>query len=147
MRVGVADTTFSRVDMAAYAIEEIGEVERYTVPGMKDLAVACKKLIEEFNCDIVLALAWVGGEEIDEQCAHEANIGLIQAELMTNKHILKVFVHEHEGEGLELVKLAEDRVRKHARNALTLLKGKEALSSSAGKGKRQGGEDVGGWDE
>ncbi|HIJ11015.1 TPA: riboflavin synthase, partial [Candidatus Woesearchaeota archaeon] len=44
------------------------EIERYVVPGFKDLPVACKKLIEEYNCDIVVALAWVGKEDIDEVC-------------------------------------------------------------------------------
>ena len=85
MRVGVADTTFARVDMGALVVEMLLkadkkiEIERSTVPGCKDLAVASKKLIEEFDCDIVLALGWVGKEEIDERCAHEANLGLIQA--------------------------------------------------------------------
>ena len=98
MRVGVADTTFARVDMGKVAVEALGnaDVERYTVPGFKDLPVACKKLIEEYHCDIVLALGWVGKTELDEVCAHEANIGLIQAELMTGKHILKIFFHEQE---------------------------------------------------
>ncbi|MDD9953283.1 MAG: riboflavin synthase [Candidatus Woesearchaeota archaeon] len=142
MRVGLADTTFARADMAAWALEELSgvEVERYTVPGMKDLAVASKKLIEEHKCDIVIALGWVGKEKIDETCAHEANVALQQAELMTSTHILKVFFHESEGG--DMVKVAEDRVRKHARNALALLKGKTELSKNAGQGKRQGYDDA-----
>ncbi|HZD44049.1 MAG TPA: 6,7-dimethyl-8-ribityllumazine synthase, partial [Methanomicrobiales archaeon] len=49
MKVGVADTTFARVNMGKIAIDELKRhasltIERYTVPGMKDLPVACKKL-------------------------------------------------------------------------------------------------------
>ena len=153
MRVGVADTTFARVDMAAVAVETLRkahdsddglEIERSTVPGMKDLPVAAKKLIEEQQCEIVLAFGWVGKEEIDEQCANEASTGLITAELMTNTHILKVFVHEREaGDEEKLQAIARDRAAKHALNALALLKGKEELTALAGKGRRQGGEDAG----
>ena len=67
MRVGVADTTFSRVNMGAIAIEELKKhasvaIERVTVPGIKDLPVSCKKLIEERKCDIVIALGMPGGK-------------------------------------------------------------------------------------
>ena len=60
-KIGIADTTFARVDMAAFAIGAIkknsdAEISRYTVPGFKDLPVACKKLIEEDKCGIVIAL-------------------------------------------------------------------------------------------
>ena len=150
MKIGIADTTFARVDMGKVAVETIQKnssatVERYTVPGFKDLPVACKKLIEEHQCDIVLALGWVGKEAIDETCAHEANIGLIHAELMTNKHILKLFFHESEtSDKDEQKKICIDRVKKHARNALELLKGKDALRQFAGKGRRQGYMDAGG---
>jgi riboflavin synthase len=149
VRIGIADTTFARVDMAAAAIEAIRavnssvEIERYTVPGFKDLPVAAKKLIEEKGCDIVLAFGWVGKEDIDERCASEANIGLIYAELMTNKHILKVFFHEQETfDEKKQKEIALERARKHALNALALLKG--TLTPSAGKGKRQGYDDAGG---
>ena len=150
MRIGIADTTFARVDMAAVAMEAIRKesenvaFERYTVPGFKDLPVAAKKLIEERGCEIVLAFGWVGKEDIDETCASEANIGLINAELATNVHILKVFVHEREGDEKKLVEIARDRVAKHALNALALVKGREELKQFAGKGRRQGGKDVGG---
>ena len=148
MKIGIADTTFARFDMGSLAEKTIKnnsehEVVRYTVPGFKDLAVASKKLIEENHCDIVIALGYSGKEEIDKQCASEASLGLISAELMTNKHILKVMVYEDERENEEeLKKLIEDRVVKHAKNALALLKGKDSLRESAGKGKRQGSEDV-----
>jgi len=47
-KVGIADTTFARYDMAAVAIEELKKaasvsIERYTVPGMKDLPVGGKE--------------------------------------------------------------------------------------------------------
>ncbi|HLD33562.1 MAG TPA: riboflavin synthase [Candidatus Nanoarchaeia archaeon] len=145
MRIGLADTTFSRIDMAAAALNAIKKeyptiaTERYTVPGFKDLPVACKILIEHFKCDIVLAFGWVGKEDLDEFCAHEANLGLIQCELMTNTHILKIFFHEKETSDKEQQKtIALDRAEKHALNALALLKGKETLTESTGKGRRQG---------
>jgi len=100
-KIGVADTNFARIDMAEFAIDTIRknsdhEIERYTVPGMKDLPVACKKLFEENNCDIVLALGMAGPMPIDKQCSHEASLGIQRAQLMTNKHILEVFVHMDE---------------------------------------------------
>ena len=149
-KIGIADTTFAQVDMAQYAIKTIKEsssheIERYTVPGFKDLPVACKKLIEEYNCDIVLALGWVGDQPIDEICAHEASLGLIQAQLMTNKHILGVFVHsiEAKNDPEQLAAIARDRTIKHTLNAIALLKGKTTLTLNAGQGKRQGSDDVG----
>ena len=101
--IGIADTTFARVDMGGAAIDELKrtgtgfKIVRYTVPGVKDLPVACKKLIEEQNCDIVMALGMPGPKEKDKNCAHEASTGLIRAQLMTNHHIIEVFVHEDEG--------------------------------------------------
>src|SRR3989338_6272465 len=142
MRIGLADTTFARVDMSeiALVVFKNEKVERYTVPGFKDLPAACKRLLTEFKCDIVLALAWVGKEEIDETCAHEANMGLIMVEVATGKHILKCFVHERESlnDAKKLIAIALDRAKKHAENVLALLKGKEELTSFAGKGRRQG---------
>ena len=47
-KIGIADTTFARYDMAKEAIDEIRKnavsvkIERYTVPGIKDLPVAVK---------------------------------------------------------------------------------------------------------
>ena len=147
MRIGIADTTFSRVDMgkvAIDAIEDKASVERYTVPGFKDLPVACKLLFEKYNCDLVLAFGWCGKEDIDELCAHEANQGLIQVEIEASKHILKVFFHEKETSNLEEQKhVASERARKHALNALKLLEGKEALTPQVGRGLRQGYEDEG----
>tara|TARA_Y100000310_G_C20527142_1_gene736630 strand:- start:272 stop:721 length:450 start_codon:yes stop_codon:yes gene_type:complete len=147
MRIGIADTTFSRVNLGQIAIDTIGDkasIERYTVPGFKDLPVACKILFEKYHCDLILALAWCGKEDVDELCAHEANQGLIQVEIEASKHILKVFFHEKETANLEEQKhVASERARKHALNALELIKGKEALTPYAGTGKRQGYEDEG----
>ena len=149
-RIGVADTTFARVDMGGFAIDELRntgtgfKVERYTVPGVKDLPVAAKKLLEERGCDLVIALGMPGAQEIDKVCAHEASTGLIQVQLLTNKHIIEVFVHEDEAEGAkELARLAERRAREHAVNAYDLLFRPERLQRNAGKGLRQGFDDAG----
>lgn len=148
-KIGIADTTFARIDMAKFAIESIkknsnAKIERYTVPGFKDLPVACKKLFEEEKCDIVIALGMAGKMPIDKQCAHEASLGLQQAQLMANRHILEVFVHIDEAKTeKELYQIAKNRAEKHALNALALLKGRTALTKYAGMGRRQGKEDEG----
>lgn len=149
-KIGVADTTFARFDMAKAAIDELKsnhtgfKIIRYTVPGIKDLPVACKKLFDEKNCDIVIALGMPGKESIDKQCAHEASTGIIQAQLMVNKHILEVFVHEDEAKDeKELAWLSESRAREHAINCLDLLFNPEKLEKLAGKGLREGFEDAG----
>jgi riboflavin synthase len=149
-RIGVADTTFARVDMGSFAIDELKKtgtgfrVERYTVPGVKDLPVAAKKLFDERECDIVIALGMPGANDIDKVCAHEASTGLIHVQLLVNKHVIEVFVHEDEAKNAkELAWLAERRSREHAVNAYDLLFRPERLSKNAGKGLRQGFEDVG----
>ncbi|MBI2656650.1 riboflavin synthase [Candidatus Woesearchaeota archaeon] len=149
MKIGVADTTFARVDMARFAVDTIknnsnAKIARYTVPGFKDLPVACKKLIEEDKCDIVIALGMAGQKPIDKQCAHEAAMGLQAVQLMTNKHILEVFVHMDEAKTeKEIYNIAKNRAEKHALNALALLKGKTSLAKYAGMGRRQGKQDEG----
>ena len=149
-KIGIADTTFARFDMGASASDELKSNEtgfkiiRYTVPGIKDLPVACKKLFEEQNCDIVMALGMPGSKPIDKQCAHEASTALIQTQLLTNKHIIEVFVHEDEGkDDKELAWLADRRSREHALNALDLIFRPEKLVKKAGKGLREGFEDAG----
>ena len=151
MKIGIADTTFARIDMAQFVLQTLkkeapkAEIERYTVPGFKDLPVACKKLIEEYHCDIVLALSMAGSAKIDEVCALEASNGLQQVQLMTNKHILNVMIYTSEKKNEKgLFELAKDRTIKHTQNALQLLKGKTALTPAAGQGKRQGSKDAGG---
>lgn len=118
-------------------------IERYTVPGIKDLPVACKILFEKHKCDLVMALGMPGGMPIDKQCAHEASLGMQFVQILAGKHILEVFVHLDEGTPAEVVKIAKNRARKHALNALALLNGKETLSPFAGKGRRQGKDDAG----
>ena len=149
MRVGIADTTFARVNMGAIAIDELRKhasvaIERVTVPGIKDLPVACKKLIEERRCEIVMALGMPGSQEKDRVCAHEASQGLIMCQLMTNTHIVEVFVHEDEAkDDRELAWLAEQRTREHAENAVKLVLYPKDLEKEAGTGQRQGFPDAG----
>ncbi|MDI9615685.1 riboflavin synthase [Methanothermobacter sp.] len=150
MRVGICDTTFARYDMGGAAIDEIKKhatgikIIRRTVPGIKDLPVACKKLIEEEGCEMVMALGMPGPEEKDKVCAHEASTGLIQAQLMTNTHILEVFVHEDEEDNPEDLKvLADNRAREHAQNLIMMLFRPERLTRDAGMGMREGKPDVG----
>ena len=149
-KIGIADTTFARYDMGQSAINELKsndvgfKIIQYTVPGIKDLPVACKKLFEEENCDIVMALGMPGPKPIDKQCAHEASLGLIQTQLMCNKHIIEVFVHEDEAKNeKELAWLADRRAREHAINVINLLFYPEKLTRQAGKGLREGFEDAG----
>lgn len=148
--IGIADTTFARFDMGKSAIDELQsnqtgfKIKRYTVPGIKDLPVACKKLFDEKNCDIVIALGMPGSKPIDKQCAHEASNGLIKTQLLCNKHILEVFVHEDEAKDEnELAWLADRRAREHALNVLDLIFKPENLIKKAGKGLREGFEDAG----
>ena len=146
----MVDTTFARYDMAKNAINELKntgtgfKIIRKTVPGIKDLPVAAKKLIEEENCDIVIVFGMPGKENIDKLCADEASHGIIQAQLLTNKHIIEVFVHEDEAKNEnELSLIADKRARAHALNVYNLLFGRKYLEKHAGKGLRQGREDVG----
>jgi riboflavin synthase len=148
-KIGIADTTFARINLAKFAVETINKnsdhlIERYTVPGFKDLPVACKILVERYKCDIVIALGMAGTKEIDKQCSHEASMSLQSAQLLVGKHILEVFIHPDEAKSeTDLLNIAKDRSAKHAMNALALLEGKEALSKNAGMGKRQGKSDEG----
>jgi riboflavin synthase len=85
-----------------------------------------------------------GKAAIDQACAHEASQGIMLAQLLTNTHVLEVFVHENEEEDPErLAAVCVDRSRKHARNAYWLLYEPEQLSRRAGRGVRQGYSDAG----
>jgi len=148
--IGVVDTTFARYDMAKAAIDELEllgtgfRIERYTVPGIKDIPVACKRLITQRECDIVMALGMPGAEEIDKTCAHEASMGIQQVQLMTDTHVIEVFVHMNEAKNdKELAQLADRRAREHAKNVFLMIFRPEELTKSAGKGLRQGFPDAG----
>lgn len=155
-RLGVLDTTFARVDMAAAALDRVRsyredhdvdlDVVRRTVPGIKDLPAGAKRLISNEGCELVLALGQVGPEEVDKRCAHEATLGIQGAQLLTDTHVLEVFVHTDEvPEGREgrLRWLAERRAREHALNACRLLFEPERLTDDAGAGLREGFADAG----
>ncbi|ARM75821.1 riboflavin synthase [Acidianus manzaensis] len=149
-KYGVADTTFSRVDMGSIAIKTINkedsdaEILRYTVPGIKDLPVAAKKLIEE-GCNGVITLGWVGKTMLDKYSYLAASIGLITVQILTSTHVIDVTVHEDEADSEEKLKqIAIDRASKHAKNLVLLVKeGKNALTPYAGKGLRQGYNNAG----
>jgi riboflavin synthase len=151
VRVGVVDTTFARVDMGSLAEKTLKDllpnvvVVRYTVPGIKDMPVAAKKLIEEEKCDGVITLGWVGPTLTDKLSYVVSSLALQLVQLTTNKHVIDVTVHEDEAVSQEeLAKIAIDRTVKHCRNLLTLItSGGEGLRRYAGKGLRQGREDVG----
>ncbi|KXB05137.1 riboflavin synthase [candidate division MSBL1 archaeon SCGC-AAA261O19] len=134
--------------MASAAIDELKQLcsvkfERKTVPGIKNLPVAVKRLLDE-GCDIVMAFGMPGAEPIDKQCAHEASTGLIQAGLGAGKHVIEVFVFEDEADSdKELAELADQRAREHARNVYRLLFKPEELEKLAGTGQREGGPDAG----
>lgn len=154
-KIGVADTTFARIDLFQAVAQAFVDAQqsdasldiqivRYTVPGIKDLPVACKILLTNNKCDIAIALGMPGPMPIDKQCGHEASMGIQQAMLMTRKHILEVFVHyDEEKELKKLLQLAHDRAYKHAKNAIALLNGPTTLTPFAGKGLRQGKQHVG----
>lgn len=155
-RLGVADTTFARVDMGQAVLDRIEtyrkendvelEVLRRTVPGIKDLPACSKRLLSLEDCDVVVACGQVGPEEIDRQCAHEASLGIQQAQLLSDKHVLEVFVHTDEvpeDEKGRLRWLAENRAREHALNACWLLFEPDTLTELAGTGQREGFHDEG----
>lgn len=148
-KIGIADTTFARYNMYESVIDELNKTgtgfttSRYTVPGIKDLAIACQKLIKD-RCDIVIALGMPGAEPIDKQCADQASRAILDVEIKHDTHIIEVFVHEDEAEDEnELADLADNRAREHAVNAYDLLFRPERLQKMAGQGEREGFEDVG----
>ncbi len=153
VRIGVVDTMFARYDMGAAARAELAacpgygetfEVVSATVPGFKDLAVAAKRMIERDGAAIVVALGMPGSAPIDKQCAHEASLGIMQAQLMTSTPILEVFVHEDESDDpAVLAAVFEDRSRRHARNAYWMIFEPDQLARRAGQGVRQGFADAG----
>ncbi len=149
-KVGVADTTFARVDMARYAIRALQgagtgfRVARRTVPGIKDLPVACRRLFLEDRVDLCLALGMPGRAEYDRTCAHEASLGLQFTGVLEAKPIVECFVFEGEAESPRALEaLARRRAEEHALNAYALLFRPRDLERRAGEGLRQGFRDAG----
>jgi len=147
--IGVVDTTFARVDMAGYAVRALKsrgtgfKVVRTTVPGIKDLPVACRRLFTE-GADLCLALGMPGKAEYDKTCAHEASLGLMFASVLETKPVVECFVFEGEASGpKELETLARRRAEEHARNAYSMLFRPDDLARRAGEGLRQGFPDAG----
>ncbi|MGD0589015.1 MAG: riboflavin synthase [Thermoplasmata archaeon] len=147
--IGVVDTTFARVDMAGYAVRALRargtgfKVVRSTVPGIKDLPVACRRLFRE-GADLCLALGMPGKAEYDKTCAHEASLGLMFAAVLDTKPVVECFVFEGEAAGpKELETLARRRAEEHAVNAYSMLFRPGDLARRAGEGLRQGFADAG----
>lgn len=149
-RIGVADTTFARVDMASAAVRTLKAqgtgftVVRRTVPGIKDLPVACRRLFSEDGADLCLALGMPGKAEYDRTCAHEASLGLLFAGVLEGKPIVECFVFEGEADDARaLDALARRRAEEHAANAYAMLFRPQTLARAAGGGLRQGFADAG----
>lgn len=149
-RIGIADTTFARVDLAHYAVRALQaagtgfRIVRRTVPGIKDLPVACRQLFVQDGADLCLALGMPGKAEYDKTCAHEASLGLLFTGVLEAKPIVECFVFEGEaGDAKELETLGRRRAEEHALNAYALLFRPQELRRHAGGGLRQGFADVG----
>jgi riboflavin synthase len=148
-KIGVVDTTFARVDMAGYAVRALQsrgtgfQVLRDTVPGIKDLPVACRRMFLE-GADLCLALGMPGKAEYDKTCAHEASLGLMFTSVLEAKPVVECFVFEGEASGpKELATLARRRAEEHALNAYAMLFRRRDLVRHAGEGLRQGFPDAG----
>ena len=149
-RIGVADTTFARVDLGLAAVRALRaqgtgfRIFRRTVPGIKDLPVACRRLFLEEKVDLCLALGMPGKAEYDRTCAHEASLGLLFTSVLEAKPVVECFVFEGEADdprGLEAV--AKRRAEEHAANAYAMLFRPDDLVRHAGEGLRQGFADAG----
>lgn len=168
-RIGIVDTTFSRVNMGQVALDTLrklgsqAQVTRVTVPGVKDLPAAARSFLDQGH-DIVLACGMVGAEDVDKICGHEASLGLMWIRAQLGKPILEVFIHmdepfEHDALGKvvkrpqtaaeiatyekELRHLSIERTREHAENAHWMLFEPDRLVKMAGTGQRQGYDDAG----
>jgi riboflavin synthase len=149
-RIGIADTTFARVDMGGYATRALQgagagfRLHHRTVPGIKDLPVACRQLFVQEKVDLCIALGMPGKAEYDKVCAHEASLGLIYTGVLEAKPIVECFVFEGEAkDAKELEHVARRRAEEHALNAYNLLFRPQRLSRDAAQGLRQGFEDAG----
>lgn len=168
-RIGIVDTTFSRVDMGAIAVDTLrqhakaADIKRVTVPGIKDLPAAARRFYDE-GCDLVIACGMVGAEDVDKVCGHEAGMGLMWLRTHFGRPLLEVFVHMDEPFERDLLgkvvkrpgtpeeiaryekdlkQLAIERTREHALNAYYMLYEPHNLTAMAGTGQRQGYEDAG----
>lgn len=150
VKICIVDTTFARVDMASHAIDAIltlmpsAQIVRRTVPGIKDIPVAIKKLMKEEGCDAGMVLGWIGRSMTDKisYAVYSLAMQLVQLEL--ERHIIDVTVHEDEANSEEeLYRIAVDRARKHAENLYLLLYRPDVLTARAGTGRRQGYPDAG----
>ncbi len=148
-KIAIVDTTFARYDLAKAAIDELKSNEtrikivRRTVPGIKDLAVATKQLLDE-DCDVAMALGMPGPDPKDKSSAQVASNAISTVQLQTNKHVLEIFVHEDEADSpKELAALCDRRAREHALNLLNMLFHPERLTKKAGTGQREGYPDAG----
>jgi riboflavin synthase len=168
-RIGIVDTTFSRVDMGGVAVRTLREhakdadIRRAVVPGVKDLPAAARRFFDE-GCDLVIACGMVGAEDVDKVCGHEASMGLMWLRTQFGRPLLEVFIHmdepfEHDALGKvvkrpstdaetahyerELKKLSVERTREHAVNAYWMLYEPQKLLELAGTGQRQGYDDAG----
>lgn len=149
-RVAVVDTTFARVDLAAYALAALRaagpgmRIVRRTVPGIKDLPVAVRQSFLSEGADLCLALGMPGRAEYDRTCAHEASLGLIYAGVLEAKPVIECFVFEGEADdGRALEELGRRRAEEHAKNAYDLLFRPRELARRAATGQRQGFADAG----
>ena len=150
-KICIVDTTFARVDMASHAVDVLltlmpdARIVRRTVPGIKDVPVAIKTLIEREGCDAGMVFGWVGPTVNDKISYAVYSLALQQVQLQLGRHIIDVTVHEDEagGDPSRLRSIAVDRARKHAENLYLLLRRPEELSRRAGTGRRQGYPDVG----
>jgi riboflavin synthase len=168
-RIGIVDTTFSRVDMGGVALRTLREltedadIQRVVVPGVKDLPAAARRFFDA-GCDLVIACGMVGAEDVDKVCGHEASMGLMWLRTHFGRPLLEVFVHmdepfEHDALGKvvkrpttseeiasyekDLKHLSVERTREHAMNAYWMLFEPEKLAALAGTGQRQGYDDAG----
>lgn len=149
IKIGLADTTFARINMGEIASATLkslsgsAKILRTTVPGIKDLPSAAQQLFRG-GADIVMALGMPGRTDYDRTCAHEASTGLISASLIEGKPIIEVFVFEGESEDdKELSQLVKNRVAEHAENVYRMLFRPSDLLKLAGTGQRQGFRDAG----